>query len=249
MRIQVSLTFDLSASSSLADLEEALVTQGHQSMCVALQHVIKQWEQHQRCCPGCGNDQVRVEGTIGRTLLLVFGRVRLALRRYRCQHCLHRWCPARELLRDLHRQQVSPRLREAAVLAGASWPSRHAAQLLSRLSGAQISAEELRRLTMQQGEQQAHLQQVHAEQMLTCAPEKEEAEAGVVGMDGGWTHSREQAGGMEGKVAVVACKKQGHEPKAQPDPSQLTWYELAKRNAQGKRLKPAHKRARWMKRC
>lgn len=249
MHLQVSFTFDLSASSSLADLEEAIVTQGHESMCQAVQQAIKEWEQHQRRCPACGRDEVRVEGTVGRTLLLVFGRIRLALRRYRCQHCLHRWCPARRLLRDLGGQQVSPGLREAAVLAGSSWPYRHAAQLVERLCGAQISAEQVRRLAVLQGEQQAHAQQQHAEQVVASAPKEEKGEAGVAGIDGGWTHSCEQAGGMEGKVAVLACNKQVQEPKAQPDPSQLTWYELAKRSAKGKRLKPPHKRARWMKRC
>ncbi|GHO78818.1 hypothetical protein KSD_65890 [Ktedonobacter sp. SOSP1-85] len=249
MQVQVSLTLEVSATTGLADLEEAIVTQGRQSMCRALQQAIRQWEQRQRRCPRCKNDDVRVEGTVGRRVLLVFGRVRLALRRYRCQHCLHRWCPARHLLRDLRGQQVSPGLREAAVLAGSSWPYRHATQLLERLSGAQISAEELRQLTMQQGEQQACVQQQHAEQVLNAAPNEGKGEAGVVGMDGGWTHSCEQAGGMEGKVAVVACNKQVQEPKAQPDPSQLTWYELAKRSAKGKRLGPVHQRARWMKRC
>ena len=98
MHLQVSLTLDVSATDSLADLEEAIVTQGRQSMRIAFQQAIKQWEQHQRHCPACGNDEVRVEGTVGRTLLLLFGRIRLALRRYRCQHCLHRWCPAGHLL-------------------------------------------------------------------------------------------------------------------------------------------------------
>lgn len=44
-------------------------------------------------------------------------------------------------------------------------------------------------------------------------------------MDGGWIGSREQRGGMEGKVGVIARDKQAYASQPKPDPATLTWYE------------------------
>jgi hypothetical protein len=106
---------------------------------------------------------------------------------------------------------MSKPLQEAAILAGTSWPYRVASRLLAKLSGAQISAEEIRLLTNRQGQSRAAHQQQEAEQQQASAPpiapasEKSEPPM-LVGLDGGWVGSREQRGGMEGKVAVVSSK-------------------------------------------
>ena len=97
------------------------------------------------------------------------------------------------------------------MLAGCSWPYRAAANLLKKLSGAQISAEEIRLLTNRQGQQRAAQQQEEAEQAeARPAQEKPSGQHAeqpmLVGLDGGWVCSREQRGGMEGKVAVVCSQ-------------------------------------------
>jgi hypothetical protein len=95
--------------------------------------------------------------------------------------------------------------------AGCSWPYRVASSLLKRLSGAHISTEEIRLLTNEYGKQRACHQQEAAEQTCSAAT-KEGASAQhaeqhmLVGVDGGWVCSREQRGGMEGKVAVVCSQ-------------------------------------------
>jgi hypothetical protein len=86
-----------------------------------------------------------------------------------------------------------------------------ASGLLKRLSGAQISAEEMRLLTNRGGRQRAAQQQEEAERACSSAdqqaPAAEKAEQPMlVGLDGGWVGSREQRGGMEGKVAVVCSR-------------------------------------------
>ncbi len=151
MYIQVSLIVDIDATADLATIEEQIQAAGHQCMRQALQQTIRQWERAHSNCSICGSDQGRSEGTVPRRILALFGSVRLARRRMRCQQCFHRFCPANALLTPLQDGRVSPALKEAASLAGASWPYRQAAQVLARLSGAQISAEEIRLLTNRRG--------------------------------------------------------------------------------------------------
>jgi len=91
------------------------------------------------------------------------------------------------------------------MLAGCSWPYRVAARQLQKLSGAQISAEEIRLLTNRGGKQRAAQQQEEAER--ACSSPAQEAEQPLlVGLDGGWVCSREQRGGMEGKGAVICSQ-------------------------------------------
>lgn len=103
---------------------------------------------------------------------------------------------------------------------GSSWPYETAAGVLKRLSGVQLSDERLRQLTNEQGSALAKQQQAQAQQVLVDAASlpqirtqrTRQAPAGLqeqpkwlqVGLDGGWLPSREQKGGMEGKVGVVA---------------------------------------------
>ncbi|MBV9230763.1 MAG: hypothetical protein JOZ18_15755, partial [Chloroflexi bacterium] len=151
MHIQVSLIVDIDASASLSTIEHQIQEAGHQSMRQALQQAVHQWEREHRSCPSCGSGQVRLEGTVARTVQALFGAVRLPRQRLRCQHCFRRFCPANQLLSPMRQGRVSPALAEAACLAGSSWPYRQAAQTLARLSGAQISAEEIRLLTNRYG--------------------------------------------------------------------------------------------------
>jgi hypothetical protein len=159
-------------------------------------------------CPHCGEKQRRLEGTVRRTIAATFGRVEVARRRFRCQACWRRWCPANDLFVELKGGTISQPLQEAARLAGCSWPYRVACPLLKKLSGAQISAEEIRLLTNQHGKRRATQQQEEAERVcsssVTIASSPEHTDQPLlVGVDGGWVCSRDQRRGMEGKVAVV----------------------------------------------
>jgi transposase len=135
MQVQVSLILDISARASVTEMEQQIMHAGREGMRQAMKESVRAWEKQQRCCPHCGSQELRVEGTVSRHLQLLFGPVRLALRRYRCQQCLYRWCPARSLFSGLHQQRISSGLRQAAILAGASWPYRQATHLLAELSG------------------------------------------------------------------------------------------------------------------
>ena len=211
MHVQVSLTLEIAASASLAEMEQQIQEGGKPAMREALKQAIRQWEEQTPACPHCGEKHRRLEGTVHRSIATTFGRLQVPRRRFRCQGCWRQWCPANHLFAQLKGGTESQPLQEAAMLAGCSWPYRVASTLLKRLSGAQISAEEIRRLANQHGKQRAVHQQAVAEQ--ACSSPAQEAETAqnaaqpmLVGLDGGWVCSREQRGGMEGKVAVVCSQ-------------------------------------------
>jgi hypothetical protein len=211
MHVQVSLKMELSATASLTEMEHQIQEAGQQAMREALKQAIRHWEDQHQTCPSCGQQQRRLEGTVRRMIATVFGRVQAQRRRFRCQGCGRRWCPANELFVELKGGTISAPLQEAALLAACSWPYRVASSLLKRLSGAQISAEEIRLLTNQQGKLRAVQQQEEAAQACSCpakeGPSAQNAEQPMlVGLDGGWVCSREQRGGMEGKVGLVCSE-------------------------------------------
>ncbi len=222
MHVQVSLKIEIEATASLTQMEERMQEAGQQVMREAMKQAIRHREDYMPSCPHCGGMQRRLEGTVRRRLATTFGRVIVPRRRFRCQGCGHRWCPATRLFAELKGGTISPPLQEAAMLAACSWPYRVASSLLKRLSGAQISAEEIRLLTNQQGKRRARQQQEEAEQVCTSlaegtpsvqtaeavpAPSAHRAEQPLlVGLDGGWVGNCERRGGMEGKVAVVCSR-------------------------------------------
>src|SRR5437016_6520215 len=211
MQVQVSLTIEIAASASLAQMEHQVQDIGQQAMREAFKQAIRHLEDQQQACPHCGATQRRLEGTVRRVIATTFGRVQVPRRRFRCQGCGRRWCPANALFAELKGGTVSRPLQEAARLAGCSWPYRAASAMLKRLCGAQISAEEIRLVTNRHGQQRAAQQQAEAERVCGAPAEPpaamEQADHPLlVGMDGGWVGSREQRGGMEGKVAVVCSE-------------------------------------------
>jgi hypothetical protein len=246
MQIQVSLSLEINANATFSEMEAQIQEAGHRWMREALAKTVRAWEGTRPFCRRCGG-AVRTEGTTRRTILTLFGQVQVIRRRFRCQSCHHRFCPSTELLQELHLSQVSQGLREAAILAGASWPYRHAAATLQRLSGAQISAEEIRLLTNEQGKLAARRQREQAEAAVPSAPAASEAsiptgELCVIGQDGGWVCNREKRGGMEGKVAVIASgQEKGKEPEFPSE--EMTWYELGKYMRTHRH--PPRQRSRW----
>lgn len=227
MQITVSLKFDLPATVTLSDLETQIQEAGRQAMRTALGTALRAIEEQQRVCPHCGSQQARTEGTDRRVLRTLFGRVVLAPRRLRCQGCRRRFRPAEGCLAALEGKQVTPALAQAAAQAGAAWPYATAARELARLCGASISPEHIRHLTSQAGTEEARQQMQAAAALVEPTAAKIRAERDheslcpthamppallVVGLDGGWVKSREQQGGMEGKVGVVVS---GVEPISQ----------------------------------
>src|SRR2546429_6099386 len=211
MQVQVSLKREIAATADLAQMEQQIQQAGQQAMREALKPAVRQWEDQHPACPHCGAQAHRLEGTTRRVIATLFGRVTVQRRRFRCQQCGHRWCPAKSLFVELQGGTVTAPLQDAALLAGCSWPYRAASARLKRRSFAQISAEEIRLLTNRHGQQQAAQQQAEAERVCASADQGPEAvetaeQPMLVGLDGGWVCSREQRGGMEGKVAVVCSR-------------------------------------------
>ena len=211
MQVVVSLMVEIDASAGIQEMESQIQEAGQQAMQQAFKHTIRQWEEAHLTCPHCGARTRRLEGTARRVIATCFGRLSVPRRRFRCLQCGRRSCPATRLFAPLRGATITPALQEAAQLAGCSWPYRVAAHLLGKLSGAQISAEEIRLVTNRQGKQRAAQQQEEA-QHICASPQQEGSGAQhaeqpmLVGLDGGWVCSREQRGGMEGKVAVVCSQ-------------------------------------------
>lgn len=228
--VSVRVTMQVAAASeaTVAEWEQAILEAGRAAMQRALQQAVRCYEDAHPACPHCGETTSVSQGTVRRRVLTRFGRVVLPLRRQRCAGCQRRIRPAQGCLAVLGRGQVTPELAQACALAGASWPYATAAGVLHQLSGAQISAEEVRRQTVRAGQQEAAAQQAEAERILQPTATDVRAERDqqaardraartgqpaaaiaaparlIAGLDGGWVPCREQAGGMEGKVAVVA---------------------------------------------
>jgi hypothetical protein len=222
MYVTVSFKIELDATTSLSHMERQIGEAGRAAMKEALAQALHQNEKQQKRCPACGSDQVRTQGSKRRVLLTSFGRVEVLLKRLRCQQCRHLFRPAERCLAEVKGHNVTPDLRELATLVGSSWPYETAAGVLKRLSGVHLSDERLRQLTNEQGSALATHQQSEAQQVLKEAvsmsqiraqreqshPEakQEPPEYLQVGLDGGWLPSREQKGGMEGKIGVVASQ-------------------------------------------
>jgi len=222
VQLTVSLTFDLEASQNLDEVETRILEAGRRAMRQALELAVREIEESTRECRACGGETL-VEGSESRVVLATFGRVVLRLRRLVCLDCGESFRPADGFLACLEGANVSGRLREAAVLAGISWPYETAASVLRQLCGARISHETVRQVTQAAGRDEASLQLSEAKRVVE--PSLEEAKAAeereleerlaakgvpkgskllLVGLDGGWIPSRDTPGGMEGKVGVVA---------------------------------------------
>lgn len=222
MQITVSVTVDLPASGTIDEVEPLIVAAGQRAMRAAVQAACREYERRPATCPRCASERLQRIGTDERRLHTSFGRTVLHLRRLRCEECGRCVRPADAFLAVLDGMNVTARLREACVLAGSSWPFQTAALVLRGLCGAEISGEWVRRLTVAAGADAARRQadaatrlvtptmvDIRAERAHHPTPLGAPAQSGtrlLVGLDGGWVPSRDQAGGMEGKVGVVATE-------------------------------------------
>jgi hypothetical protein len=160
-------------------------------------------------CPACGGAELRPAGGKPRAVETTFGPVRLPRRRVRCGGCGRHHQPDDAVLAPLLGDgRCTPALRELAASCGASWPYRQAARVLGRLRGAPLSPETIRAVVAGAGA--AVAEQHAAEAAAACrppagAPDTTRPRPGrlVAELDGGWVRSRDNAQGMEAKVAVV----------------------------------------------
>lgn len=83
-----------------------------------------------------------------------------------CLDCGRPFRPAQACLAGLGRERVTPELAAACALARASWPYATAARVLRQLSGTQVCAEEVRRLSVQAGNREVEAQQAEAARLL-----------------------------------------------------------------------------------
>ncbi|HEU5374110.1 MAG TPA: ISKra4 family transposase [Ktedonobacteraceae bacterium] len=222
MYVTVSLRVELDTTANLTQMEQQIQETGRAAMQEALRQAIRQREEQQKTCPRCGGEQRHGEGTKQRVVLSCFGRVEVPLRRMRCEQCGQRYRPADPALAEIKGSKVTPQLRELAALVGCSWPYESAASVLKQLSGVHLSDERVRQLTNEQGSALADRQMNEAQEVLDKAvsmthirDERERRSARraerspewlEVGLDGGWLPSREQKGGMEGKIGVIASQ-------------------------------------------
>lgn len=225
MEITVPLTVRVEAWMDIDGFEHAVVSSARQAMAQALRALVSASEVL-GACPACGSGQTRWDETRTRVVLASFGRVEVPVRRVRCRTCGHRHQPSRTVLGSLGQASTTATVRTAAVAAGSSWPFATAARLLGELLGAVISSEQVRQITLAEGAQTAHDQRAAAAAVVAPAADDVRAERArttertrrgsravetppppsrlLVGLDGGWVASRDQRGGMEGKVGVVA---------------------------------------------
>lgn len=233
MQCSVTIVVELALEADMSQMEEAIQEAGREAMRATLRQAVRGYEGAHAACPHCGGEESQTQGTVSRRVLTCFGRVVLALRRQRCLSCGRRFRPAQGCVAALAGGNVTPALGAACALAGASWAYAPAARVLHELCGAQVSAEEVRRWTNRLGDAEASAQRAEAERLLTPTAEQVRTERDavarlqrlgtaraaraaraatasappaqvLVGLDGGWLPCREQPGGMEGKVGVVA---------------------------------------------
>ena len=223
MQITVSMTADVPPSATIDEAEPLIVAAGHAAMRAAVEATCREYEGRVVACPVCRGGDLQRDGSAARQLCTSFGRVHLQVRRLRCEDCGHRFRPADPFLARLDGCAATARLRTAAALAGSSWPYHTAALVLRELCGAHISAESVRQLTIAAGQREARTQAEAAARLVapTAADVRTERASALargcdgadaaparllVGLDGGWVPSRDQPGGMEGKVGVVATE-------------------------------------------
>ena len=158
----------------------------------------------------------------------------LPRQRRRCAGCGRHSQPDDAVLApELGTGQLSPHLRELALLCGASWPYRQAADVLGRLRGVPLSVESVRAVVGTAGTRVATAQA--AEAATAVAPPATSPGAGravpariEVELDGAWVHSpTTMSHGLEVKVGVVHGRQRLGRGRHPPEPRQRTYAATA----------------------
>ena len=212
--MQVTLTRTLilpEAVTTINELETAIQTWGQAVMRDMFAVAWQQLTQEANACPACGAMHSRGHGARSYRLRTLMGTVELPRQRRRCAACGRVFSSGWALLETVGAGRATPGLVEAASLAGASWPFASAADVLTRLSGAEVSPEWIRQTTAATGGALAAAEVEAAQAVVRSQVERGPASAPeqvLIGMDGGWVSSRDNPHGMEGKVGVVASGRE-----------------------------------------
>jgi uncharacterized protein UPF0236 len=167
-------------------------------------------------CPHCGHTDTHAAGRKPRRIETPVGAVTICRPRRQCAACGRRFQPGDDRLRAaLGGGQLSPALRELAVLCGASWPDRQAATVLGMLRGEPLAPETVRAIVAGVGGRIAAAQE--AEAANACQPDRTADPAErlpppdelVAELDGAWVGATDAAQGREVKVGGVHA---GSEP-------------------------------------
>ncbi len=221
MQITVSLTIEVPASADVNQVEPLIVDAGRQAMREALRLAALHAQAQIDHCPVCQHPTLHADGTGRRVVLASFGRVEVPVLRKRCAACAHRFRASTIFFASLDGANVTAALSRQAATAGADAPFARAAHRLHEQAGAQVSAETVRQQTIRHGRTRVEQQAQVAARLLNptaldiraardailaapLAPHTPPPAQLLVEFDGGWIASRDQAGGMEGKVAVIA---------------------------------------------
>src|ERR687883_1741954 len=172
-------------------LEAHIQAWGRALMALAFQQCWQQYQAHAPACPCCQQPTTVADGSRPYALRTLFGTVRLARQRRRCRACGRIFQPLDPLL-GAGSGRATTGLRQAAMLAAASWPFATAAWLLHALSGAEVSAEWVRQVAEAAGQ---------------VEPPTVPAQ-GLIAVAGGYVQRQDNPAGMEGKVVVLATGRE-----------------------------------------
>lgn len=227
MLLSLTLTVDVPDDADIDQIEPLVVAAGRQAMAQTLDLACRMVEQATPVtCAHCAGTRGAWDGGDPRVLSTSFGRVVLTRRRWRCHGCQRRSRPADRLFGRLAGGTMTAALRAACVRVGSQESFAPAARTLWQVCGVRVSAEQVRRETLAAGAAAVTRQAEQTRRVLypTAREWRAQVAAGVartrrgqrpvaaaapparllVELDGGWVPCREQAGGMEGKVAVLA---------------------------------------------
>jgi len=98
MQCSVFITVELDPIAGVAGWEQAVQDAGREAMRQALVQAVRRYEETHDTCPHCGSLQSHSQGMVRRRVLTGFGRVRLELRRQRCDGWQRRFRPAQGCL-------------------------------------------------------------------------------------------------------------------------------------------------------
>jgi len=158
-------------------------------------------------CPHCGSPITEPKGKDRRVLKTKLGRVELARRRLFCRACGRSSYPLDERLGLTPGQNVTPALKELALLAAASWPYEAAAEMVGKFTASQLSPAEVEVLAQQEEAVLEEEQQEEIERVWELEVDKESLPTPhrlYVQLDGTFVPSA-QAGkeSEEGKAALI----------------------------------------------
>jgi hypothetical protein len=209
--MQIRITCSVIVADEMTDINVLEATIRGWARQVMAEVFNEAWQRYQAAAPGCWrcqSEQTVADGVRPYRLRTVFGTVALSRQRRRCRECEAVYQPLDDVLHAAGPGRATTGLVEAAVLAASSWPFATAADVLERLSGAAVSPEWIRQVSEAQGAVLGQQQADEAEALYAGTiplPVVEPAPPDVVlALDGGWVRSRDNASGMEGKVAVIA---------------------------------------------